>query len=83
MLAQGIYPEIFKFSLIRPVYKSKDKSAALNYRPIPLLPAFSKIFEKVVYNILFDHLNKNAILNEYQYDFQSEISTENADSNEL
>jgi hypothetical protein len=42
------------------------------------LPVYSKIFEKVIYNRLFDHLNKNAILNEYQYGFQSEISTENA-----
>jgi hypothetical protein len=42
------------------------------------LPVFSKIFEKVIYNSLFDHLNKNTILNEYQYGFQSEISTEHA-----
>jgi hypothetical protein len=30
MPAQGIYPERLKFSLIRPVYKSGDKSAPLN-----------------------------------------------------
>jgi hypothetical protein len=29
-----------------------------------------------IYLRLFDHLNKNAILNEYQYGFQSEISAE-------
>ena len=27
MLAQGIYPEILKFSLIKPIYKSGDKSS--------------------------------------------------------
>jgi len=44
MLAQVIYPERLKFSLIRPIYKSGDKSSPSNYRPISLLLAFSKIF---------------------------------------
>jgi len=43
MLAQGIYPERLKFSLIRPIYKNGDKSSPTNYTPISLLPAFSKI----------------------------------------
>ena len=78
LFAQGIYPERLKFSLIKPIYKSGDKSSPLNYRPISLLSTFSKIFEKVIYKRLFDHLNNNAILNEHQYGFLSEMSTENA-----
>jgi hypothetical protein len=42
------------------------------------LPAFSKIFEKVIYKRLFDHFNNNAILSEHQYGFQSRVSMENA-----
>jgi hypothetical protein len=42
MLAQGIYSERLKFSLIRPIYKSGNKSAILNYRPISLLPVKGK-----------------------------------------
>jgi len=42
------------------------------------LPAFSKIFEKVIYKRLFDHLKNNAILDEHQFGFQSEVSTDNA-----
>ena len=80
VLAQCNYPERLKFSLIKPIYKSGDKSLPSNYthRPISLLPAFSKIFEEVVYKRLFDHLYNNAILNEHQYGFWSEMSTENA-----
>jgi len=44
MLAQGIYPERLKFSLIKPIYKSGNKSSPSNHRPISLLPVFSKIF---------------------------------------
>ena len=46
MLAQGIYPKKLKFSLIKPIYVSGDKSSSSNYRPISLLSAFSKMFEK-------------------------------------
>jgi hypothetical protein len=78
MLAQGIYPERLKFSLIRPIYKRGDKSGASKYRPISLKHVFSKKFDKVICNRLFDHLNKNTILNEYQYGFRSVISIETA-----
>jgi hypothetical protein len=78
MLAQGTFPERLKFSLIKPIYKSGDKSSPSNYRPISLLPVFSKIFEKVINQTLIDHLNTQAILNEHQDGFRSEVSTENA-----
>jgi len=77
MLAQGIYPERLKFSLIKPIYKSGDISSPSNYRPISLLPVFSKIFRKSHIQKIH-HLNSNVILNEHQYGFQSEVSTENA-----
>jgi hypothetical protein len=44
MLTQGKYPERLKFSLIKPIYKSGDKSSPSDYRPISLLPTFSKNF---------------------------------------
>jgi hypothetical protein len=69
MLAQGIFPEKLKFPLIKPINKSGDKSSSSNYRPISLLPVFSKNFEKVIYQRLIDHLNNNVVLNEHQYGF--------------
>jgi hypothetical protein len=67
-----------KFSLIKLIYRSGGKTSPSNYRPISLLLAFSKIYEKVIYKRLFDHSKNNAILNEHQYGFQGEVSTENA-----
>jgi len=34
----------------------------LNYKPISLLPSFSKIFERIIYNILKFHIHSNNIL---------------------
>jgi len=78
VVAHDRYPERLKLSLINPFYKSGDKSSPTNYRIISLLPVFSKIFKKILYKRLFDHLNNNVILNEQQYGFRSKVSTENA-----
>ena len=47
-----------------------------NYRPISLLPTISKIFERVIYNQLYDHFIKNNLLSEQQYGFRANHSTE-------
>ena len=47
-----------------------------NYKPISLLPTISKIFERVIYNQLYDHFIKNNLLSEQQYGFRANHSTE-------
>ena len=47
-----------------------------NYRPISLLPNFSKILEKLMFNRLSDFLNKHEILYEQQYGFRQGFSTD-------
>jgi hypothetical protein len=60
------------------VFKNGDKPKSSNYRPISLLTAFSKVFEKVIYARLYQHLNKNNILIKDQYRFRSTSSTDTA-----
>ena len=45
-LFSGIYPSDMKLAKIKPVYKKGDRNIFDNYRPISLLPSFSKNFEK-------------------------------------
>ena len=49
-----------------------------NYRPISLLPVFSKIFEKVVLKQLQEYLTTNKLLFESQHGFRENFSTESA-----
>lgn len=51
-IEEGIVPDDLKIAKIIPVYKSDDKNTVSNYRPISVLPAFSKVLERLVYNRL-------------------------------
>ena len=72
----GKFPADMKIAKVVPVYKSKDSSLISNYRPISLLPAFSKIFERLVYNRLYKYLKTNKIITASQFGFQKGISTD-------
>jgi hypothetical protein len=58
----GVFPSGLKYALIKPIFKSGDKKNIANYRPISLLPSFSKILEKLMYSILMNHVVTNNIL---------------------
>ena len=51
-LTSGVFPSELKLARVVPIFKSGDPSLLTNYRPISVLSFFSKIFEKVVYNIV-------------------------------
>jgi hypothetical protein len=78
MLLTGTFPDRLKYSEIKPVYKKGDKTLITNYRPISLLPVFSKIFEKVLYKRLYSHLISNSILVKEQFGFRCNNATETA-----
>ena len=78
MLSTGTFLARLKYSEIKPIYKKGDKTQIGNYRPISLLPVFSKMFEKVLYRRLYCHLTLNKILAKEQYGFRCKSSTENA-----
>ena len=55
-----------------PVFKNvRERSKAKNYRPVSLLSAVSKVFEKLVNNRIVDHLEKFDFFSDFQYGFRS------------
>ena len=45
----GKIPDALKIALVTPVYKANDKHTFSNYRPLCVLPCFSKILERLIY----------------------------------
>ena len=61
LLSTGVFPESLKIAKVIPVFKADDPTLFSNYRPISILPAFSKLFEKVMYNRLINFLNLHIV----------------------
>ena len=70
MLSQGQYIDDLKIARVTPIFKKGDPLLMDNYRPISLLPTFSKIFERVIFNRLSSFLTTNNILYDSQYGFR-------------
>jgi len=76
--AEGIFPDQLKKARTIAIHKKDDKKLMNNYRPISLLSAISKIFEKVFCKRLITFLNNCSILNESQYGFRKKRDTTQA-----
>ena len=74
-LTEGKMPKELKIAKVIPVYKSAETTLLNNYRPISLLPAFSKLFEKIIYNKIVQFLEEHDILYRHQYGFRPKHST--------
>ena len=45
--SSGIFSDSLKIGKVTPIYKASDSSDLSNYRPISVLPCFSKILERI------------------------------------
>ena len=55
-LEKGEFPDDLKIAKVTPIYKAVDNSDKSSYRPISVLPCFSKILERLIYNRLHKYL---------------------------
>ena len=75
---KGEVPSALKIAKVIPIYKKGDKGEYGNYRPISLLPTFSKIYEKIIHKRLYSYVINRSIIYESQYGFRQGHSTVNA-----
>ena len=77
-LKEGKFPEGMKLAKINPLFKSGRHDICDNYRPISLLPVFSKVLEKIVYVSIVKYLTKNDLIYCKQFGFRKKHSTGDA-----
>ena len=52
-LQQRLFPENLKIAKVSPIFMKDEEFLMKNYRPITVLPCFSKLLERIMYNRLF------------------------------
>uniref|UniRef100_A0A672J846 Reverse transcriptase domain-containing protein n=1 Tax=Salarias fasciatus TaxID=181472 RepID=A0A672J846_SALFA len=78
-IRETVFPDCLKKAVVIPLHKGGDQADLANYRPVSILPAISKVVEKVVATQLMDHLNYGEHpLNPLQFGFRKYHSTETA-----
>ena len=72
------FPEKLKIAKVIPVFKKGEKENVENYRPIFIRPFFSKVLERIMYNLLYEYFMNNNFLHENQFGFQINNLTDHA-----
>ena len=75
---QNRMPTVFKLAKISPLFKGGDRFNARNYRPVAILPALSKVIERIVFGRLKNHLETNHLLTDTQNAYREKRSVTTA-----
>lgn len=67
---KGKVPNDLKLAKVIPQHKADDPNLFTNYRPISILPFYSKIFDKLIYKRIFSQLDLNNMFYTHQYGFR-------------
>lgn len=76
MLSIKIFFQIVAITI--PAHKKGRTDDPGNFRPISLLPIFSKIFEKILLKQITNYVQANRLLRNKQFGFQKGLSTSDA-----
>ena len=74
----GHFPICLARAVVYPLYKEGSKLDVTNYRPISLLVTWSKVFERVMYNRVYNYLETNSLIYIKQFGFRKNHSTVDA-----
>lgn len=69
-IEHGIFPTDLKISIVKPLFKKVDREQMGYYRPVALIPIFSKIFEKVIYKCIYSYFEKHDLFASEQAGFR-------------
>ena len=73
-----IFPEKMKIAKVIPLFENGYSENITNYRPISVLPCFSKVLQPIMYKRLFKYLCEEKLLYSKHFWFQKGHSTDHA-----
>ena len=75
---KGILPEQLNVAKVSPIFKVGSIEEIGNYRPISVLPLFSKVLERIMYNRASQYFKENDMFFPKQFGFQVNNSAHHA-----
>ena len=75
-LTSGNLPDDWLTANITPIFKKRNRSSPLNYRPILLTVVCCKVLEHIIYHYIMEHLSQHQIIHNYQHGFRQGYSAE-------
>ena len=72
------FPDEWKIARVVPLYKNGQRYIPGNYRPISVLPANSKIMERILHDQIYNYLTKFDLFSDTQFGFRKFHSTASA-----
>lgn len=77
-LEVGYFPTSWKRSLVKPLPKVNNPQEHKDLRPITIIPALSKVLEKLIKVQLYDYISECNIISNFQSGFRKGFSTTSA-----
>ena len=74
-MLSGVFPDELKIAKVVPLHKSGNSNSMSNYRPISILPTLSKIFKQLIHSRIYQFLEENEVIYNYQFGFRQNHST--------
>lgn len=75
LIEEGLWPDCFKITKVFPIHKKGGNDVLDNFRPISIVPIFSKIFEILLKEKILSYLENKSILSPVQFGFRKNFST--------
>lgn len=75
-LSTGVFPKKMQVAKVITIFKGGEKNSLSNYRPISILPVFSKGLEKIINARIIGFANKYNLISPTQFGFRKGRSTE-------
>ena len=68
-IEKNIFPDALKLARATSIFKERDRDDKSNYRPVSVLPAISRVFEKLITDQLCQFMDKNGLFSTDQSGF--------------
>ena len=72
------FPTSWKKSKIIPLHKKEDLLNPKNYRPVAIIPIFSKILERIVFNQMIEYIAENQLIHPSHHAYRAHHNTTTA-----